>query len=160
MSNDDLQLPPPPPPVAPVPQKPGERPLASALSRFVAYTGDSLLAGFVAGLVGGAAAAATGSSPAESPAAFWSVVVVLVLGYFVVTEATFSATPVKLITGLRVQRADNGGRIGLGQALVRNLIRPIDLFPFAIIGLVSMAISKRDQRLGDRAAGTVVVRTR
>jgi uncharacterized RDD family membrane protein YckC len=57
-------------------------------------------------------------------------------------------------------RAEGGGRAGAGQAVVRNLLRPVDVLPVLyLVGyLVMMATGpERRQRIGDRLAGTVVV---
>lgn len=77
------------------------------------------------------------------------------LVYFVVLEATLGATVGKLLFGARVRRAD-GGQIGWMAALVRNLLRVVDVC-FAGIGLFLVCLSTRRQRLGDYAARTVVV---
>jgi hypothetical protein len=43
-------------------------------------------------------------------------------------------------------------------SLVRNLLRIVDLLPSAyIVGMVAVLVSSRNQRLGDLAAGTLVV---
>ncbi|PRY00966.1 putative RDD family membrane protein YckC [Allonocardiopsis opalescens] len=55
---------------------------------------------------------------------------------------------------VRVVAAD-GSPVGLGRLLVRWLLLPVDL---ALVGLVSMAVGRYHQRLGDRLAGTVVIR--
>ncbi len=68
------------------------------------------------------------------------------------------ATPGKRVVGLRVVQA-TGSPITLGQAVVRNFLRFIDgmpLFTYAF-GMTSCLASKRFQRLGDLAAGTVVI---
>ncbi len=79
--------------------------------------------------------------------------------YPVVFEAgKRGATPGKRAVGLRVVQA-TGSPITLGQAVVRNFLRFIDampLFTYAF-GVTSCLASKRFQRLGDLAAGTVVV---
>jgi uncharacterized RDD family membrane protein YckC len=56
---------------------------------------------------------------------------------------------------VRVRTAD-GGRIGWLAALIRNLLRVVDVC-FAFVGLVLMLLTPRRQRVGDFAAGTVVV---
>lgn len=69
----------------------------------------------------------------------------------------WGATPGKRKMGLRVAQT-SGAPITLHQAVVRNLIRGIDLLPFGgTVGLVSCLVSSRFQRLGDLAADTVVV---
>ena len=66
-------------------------------------------------------------------------------------------TPGKRMFGLRVLN-DNGTPVGWGASLVRNLLRAVDFLPaFYCFGLVSMLISRDFKRLGDLAAGTVVV---
>lgn len=65
-------------------------------------------------------------------------------------------TPGKWMCGLRVISVD-GRPINISQAIVRNLLRSADLFPTGIVGLVSMTVTQRFQRLGDLAAGTMVV---
>ena len=47
-------------------------------------------------------------------------------------------------------------------SVVRNLLRPLDMFPMGSysIGLIAVFASTRDQRIGDMVGGTVVVRER
>ncbi len=67
------------------------------------------------------------------------------------------ATPGKAAMGLVVVH-DDGTPVGLAASLVRNLLRFADFLPFAYgAGLVSMLLSPDFQRLGDLAAGTLVV---
>jgi uncharacterized RDD family membrane protein YckC len=68
------------------------------------------------------------------------------------------ATPGKRAMGLRVVQT-TGSPITLGQAIVRNFLRFIDGMPAFTyrFGLTSCLASKRFQRLGDLAAGTVVI---
>lgn len=79
--------------------------------------------------------------------------------YPVVFEAgRRGATPGKRALGLRVVQA-TGSPITLGQAVVRNFLRFIDGMPMFTycFGLTSCLATKRFQRLGDLAAGTVVI---
>lgn len=79
--------------------------------------------------------------------------------YPVLFEVTRGATPGKKAMGLTVVH-DNGTPIGWQASLIRNLLRTIDFLPlFYGIGLLSMLINRRFQRLGDLAAGTLVVYT-
>ncbi len=82
--------------------------------------------------------------------------------YFVLFEWRWNGqTPGKRWLKLRVIRED-GRPITFWEAAVRNLLRLFDImpFPFYSIGLISVFISTRDQRVGDFVAGTVVVRER
>lgn len=79
--------------------------------------------------------------------------------YPVVFEAgRRGATPGKRLVGLRVVQA-TGSPITIGQAVVRNFLRFIDSMPYFTyaFGITSCLASKRFQRLGDLAAGTVVI---
>jgi uncharacterized RDD family membrane protein YckC len=67
------------------------------------------------------------------------------------------ATPGKKALGLQVVRAD-GTPVDWPAALIRNLLRAVDFLPvFYGFGVVAMLVSRDFQRLGDLAAGTVVV---
>lgn len=67
------------------------------------------------------------------------------------------ATPGKLALGIAVVE-ENGHPVGWSASTVRNFLRVADMLPFGyLIGLVSMLLSPRFQRLGDLAAGTLVV---
>lgn len=82
--------------------------------------------------------------------------------YWWIFEASrWGASFGKRICGLRVTQT-TGAPITIGQAAVRNFIRFIDVlpFPFSLIGLASCLTSQRFQRLGDIAAGTLVIYTR
>lgn len=62
----------------------------------------------------------------------------------------------KSALGLRVV-ARSGLSINAAQAVLRNLIRLVDVAPPFFPGVVAMAVSPRFERLGDLAAGTIVV---
>ena len=82
--------------------------------------------------------------------------------YFIIFEWLWNGqTPGKRWLKLRVIRED-GRPITFWEAAVRNLLRLFDIMPlpFYSIGLISVFVSTRDQRIGDLVAGTVVVRER
>ena len=91
-----------------------------------------------------------------SVSAIWS-------GYFALFEwAWRGQTPGKRWLKLRVIRED-GRPVTFFEAATRNIVRVVDMFPslvipFYSVGLVSVFVSGRDQRVGDFVAGTVVVR--
>ena len=67
-------------------------------------------------------------------------------------------TPGKRATGLRVVR-EGGQPVGFVSSAIRNLMRLVDMLPFSYaIGIVAILVSSKNQRLGDMAAATVVVR--
>jgi uncharacterized RDD family membrane protein YckC len=87
------------------------------------------------------------------------VVFVVLFGYFMFFEIVWSGqTPGKRVLGIRVLR-ENGYPVRAGDSVVRNLIRVIDGPPFgAVLGLTVMLFNTKARRLGDFAAGTLVVR--
>jgi uncharacterized RDD family membrane protein YckC len=86
---------------------------------------------------------------------------VLNIGYAIAFEWLWNGrTPGKRTVGLRVADA-NGLRLTFSQVLIRNLLRSVDALPlFYLTGGVVMLSNRRLQRLGDLAAGTIVLRTR
>jgi uncharacterized RDD family membrane protein YckC len=80
------------------------------------------------------------------------------LGYFLFFEALWSGqTPGKRQQHLRVIKS-NGQPIGWIESSIRNILRAVDiLLGFYPVGLVVMFVSKSNQRLGDYAAGTIVI---
>jgi len=77
--------------------------------------------------------------------------------FFGLFEWLYGATPGKLILQMRVVMVD-GRRCGLWAAAIRGLIRWVDFLFFGIPAAISMSRNTdRQQRLGDRAAHTLVV---
>jgi uncharacterized RDD family membrane protein YckC len=73
---------------------------------------------------------------------------------------TAAATPGKRVFGLRVLM-DNGLPITVAASVTRNLLRTADFLPFGYgFAIVSMLLRRDCKRLGDIAAGTVVVHHR
>jgi uncharacterized RDD family membrane protein YckC len=83
----------------------------------------------------------------------------LFFGYFFVFEGLWRGrTPGKAAQRLRAVRVDGHPMSG-AQMFVRNIVRIVDFLPaYYAIGCVSIALTKRSQRLGDLAAGTLVIR--
>jgi uncharacterized RDD family membrane protein YckC len=76
--------------------------------------------------------------------------------YFTVMEGFLGATVGKFMTGIRVVKED-GSRLDVGAALIRNLLRVVDAFFLYLVGAIFVWTSPLKQRLGDRVAKTVVV---
>lgn len=98
--------------------------------------------------------------------AFGAVVVFLVMfGYDIAMEVWNSGRTVgKIAVGLRVVR-DDGGPITFMGSLIRNLLRIVDGFALVSamlwpVGIMAILASRHNQRLGDHAAGTLVIRER
>lgn len=80
-------------------------------------------------------------------------------GYFIVGEVFGNGrTFGKRWMGLRVVRED-GSRVRTGDSVIRNLLRLADILPgnYAV-GMFSILFTRQHKRLGDMAAGTVVIR--
>lgn len=80
--------------------------------------------------------------------------------YFSAWElATRGLTPGKYLLGLRVV-GSTGQALDAKAVILRNALRVVDILPSGYtIGLVTMIGSRYGQRLGDHAAGTIVIRT-
>lgn len=79
-------------------------------------------------------------------------------GYYIFFEIIWNGqSPGKRWVGLRVIRT-NGTPITLAESVIRNLVRVIDFLPaYYGVGVVTMFINEQSRRLGDLAAGTLVV---
>ena len=79
--------------------------------------------------------------------------------YFVGCEMLAGGRSIgKACVGLRVV-SDGGRPVSLRASLVRNLLRLVDVLPdLYVVGLVAMVCSADGKRLGDLAAGTIVIR--
>ena len=131
--------------------------------RFAAVILDGVvlaLLGVVVALLGGGGyatrteeGASAGVELAGRPFLVWLLVA---FAYYVATEARLGGSPGKLVVGVRVVD-DDGCAISWRQAIVRNLVRPIDFLFVYLVAAILVWASPRRQRLGDRAAATFVV---
>lgn len=145
--------------------------IAGIGSRFVAQVLDwlikwsivlvaVLLAGVAAGLLGAAI-----SSDKTISYLLAALMIVLFyafqLGFDIYFEVRHSGqTPGKKIAGIRVLR-EGGAPLDFRSACVRNLLGLADFLPgFYLLGGFLVLVSSRGQRLGDMAAGTIVIRER
>jgi uncharacterized RDD family membrane protein YckC len=142
--------------------------LASAGSRFLALAVDTLIqAGVFVAVSLLALGIATVAAIAVRDFAPWVLAILVFSGfilyyaYFAFFEAIWSGqTPGKRIVGLRVI-ATSGRPLGVFEAILRNLLRIVDQMPVIYaVGIFSVFLTERNQRLGDLAAGTVVVHDR
>jgi uncharacterized RDD family membrane protein YckC len=150
----------------------GNRFLAVAIDHFIQYLSILIIAWFLlalAGMSAGEVVDAPDKLFGEMPK--WTVAITILAlflifaGYFIFFEWLWNGqTPGKKLLKLRVIRED-GRPITLWEAIARNLLRIGDAVPGFIvpvysIGLITIFLSNRDQRLGDIFAGTVVIRER
>jgi uncharacterized RDD family membrane protein YckC len=144
-------------------------PLAGIGSRFIALLVDMLIwfAGFLvlaillAIFLPGIEAFSKISEQWAVAAAIF-MVFLLFWGYFTLFEAFWNGrTPGKRVARIRViQRS--GRAISLFESMARNLVRYVDMQPFPMyaVGVIAIFATRQHQRLGDLAAGTLVVRDR
>jgi uncharacterized RDD family membrane protein YckC len=95
-----------------------------------------------------------GSMPAL-PTLLYGVIVVL---YYILLEGYLGQTVGKMLLGIKVVREDNGEVPGLGGATIRTLLRIVDGIFNYLVAFITVLISGKNQRFGDMAAHTLVVR--
>jgi uncharacterized RDD family membrane protein YckC len=132
-------------------------------ARFLAWLIDAaILAGlFLAGVLMGTALEAGREGLGMALMALW--VFGLQWGYFLLFEWLWQGQTLgKFLIGLRV--IDSGGRsIGFLQSAIRNVLRVVDALPVpmplwcGLAGFAVAACNRESRRLGDLAAGTLVV---
>ena len=135
--------------------------LAGIGSRFIAASLDLLIQGSIL-LAAAFALGVIGDGGGGAGVAIYSIVFFLVFfGYDVLFEVrSRGRTPGKRWTGLRVVRS-GGQPITFVPSCVRNVMRLVDILPaLYAIGMLSIFVTSRNQRLGDLAADTLVVRDR
>jgi uncharacterized RDD family membrane protein YckC len=153
----------PPPAPKPMPRPAGLRP-APPRDRFVAFIIDSYL-GFFLYWISGALLAGffkTASLPElhGNPGRFWihlGITLATFFFYYLLMESVFHATLGKLFTRLRVTEV-SGLPPTLGNIFIRNFLRLVDYPLFFLIAVISMESSPINQRLGDRAGNTMVIK--
>jgi uncharacterized RDD family membrane protein YckC len=135
-----------------------ELPLAGLGSRFVALLVDVLLQGLVfAALIVVLVVANAGGYAAGAIVAV--AVFAILFAYPVAFElGAAGRTPGKRWSGLRVV-CDDGSPITFRGSALRNILRLVDILPtMYLVGAISIFATRNNQRLGDLAAGTIVVR--
>jgi uncharacterized RDD family membrane protein YckC len=87
------------------------------------------------------------------------VIFLLIFAYDVLFETRAAGrTPGKKAVGLRVV-TETGGPVDLRGSAIRNLLRLVDFLPsYYLVGVLTIIATKRNQRLGDLAARTLVIR--
>ncbi|MCZ6578839.1 MAG: RDD family protein [Gammaproteobacteria bacterium] len=134
-----------------------EAQVVGPVPRFLAFSIDFIIRGiflFIASLV---------SIPfGQLGIGFWLILLFLVEWFYPVLFEVFRSgqTPGKKALGISVVQ-DDLTPVSFGTSLVRNLLRTADFLPFFyLFGLITMVSNSRFQRLGDLAAGTLVISVR
>ena len=148
-------------------------PIAGIGSRFVAVLIDLAIQLvpyvllIIAAMIWGRDGAAAAEETRHTSSGNWALAIFILLnflwvwGYFTLFEGLWNGrTPGKRVMKLRVLK-DSGRSITFFEALARNLLRFLDYLPsMYFIGLISMLCTRQNKRLGDLAAGTIVVHER
>src|SRR6266481_1525593 len=136
----------------------GSRMAAALLDTIIVYMSLLLLV-----VVGGGVTGVLGTAGGWFLAVVILLLFTLIWGYFAAFEAwNGGRTPGKQALGIRVVM-DTGQPVTPGAAVVRNLVRLLDCyFPLLPVlpAMLMMFLNKSNKRLGDMAAGTIVVRDR
>ena len=133
--------------------------LAGLGSRFIAGAVDLTIMLVLLGVLALIAGPVTGLSSGVSGVVYVIGAFVILLFYPILFEVlAHGQTPGKRMSHLRVLR-DSGAPVDLPASAIRNLMRLID-GPLLLYmpSIVSIAVTRRNQRPGDIAAGTIVTR--
>jgi uncharacterized RDD family membrane protein YckC len=132
----------------------GRRVLATIVDTIVLTIVGGVLAWVFIGVLAG--------GDEESPLAGVAGLLILVFffAYYIVMEARWGQTVGKMLLGIMVVRESTGSEAppGLGAAALRTVLRIVDGIAWYLVAFVVVLASSRNRRLGDMAAGTLVVR--
>jgi uncharacterized RDD family membrane protein YckC len=146
-----------------------EFPIAGVGSRFLALALDTLIQmaallaiGLIAGI--GFVKAGIGDS---SVSRLWALsllglfIFAVYYGYFALFEAIWiGQTPGKRVARIRVIK-ESGRPINAVESIARNMLRLVDQLPVLYaVGIVAVLLNRKNKRLGDFVAGTIVVHER
>jgi uncharacterized RDD family membrane protein YckC len=129
----------------------------------------TLIDGLVIGSLYGVMTALFGSVTRTGDHAEWSgtlpsaagvAYALLVIGYYLVLEHYRGQTLGKMVVRIRVIDRATGGRPSLWAVAIRTALRLVDGFASYLVAFVCALTSIERQRLGDRAARTLVVASR
>lgn len=128
--------------------------LAGPFRRLPAFIIDLVVQGV---LIWGTATLLMLSGVTASMGVFFAFTFLVVWCYGGVCETYLNGrTPGKIALGIRVISIE-GLPIDPQQAILRNLLRIVDISMYMAVGAASFLVTKRFQRLGDLAAGTMVI---
>jgi uncharacterized RDD family membrane protein YckC len=90
-------------------------------------------------------------------ASFMVLAAVINLGYFTYLEGTSGQTIGKKVVNIKVVK-ENGNKLTFVDAFVRTILRIIDGIGAYLLGFIVILATEKKQRIGDMAAGTIVVK--
>lgn len=113
---------------------------------------------FILAMLFGTTSASGGSASASIGTLPTLLLTVISFAYFILMEGYMGQTVGKMIAGVKVVREGSGEAPGLGKAAIRTVLRIIDGLFVYLVAFIVVLVSGKNQRLGDMAAGTLVVR--
>ena len=128
--------------------------------RFVALLIDSIILGIIGWILGvlfGVYTLGFSMRPQAALSGWGIVAFIIYIAYFTYLEGTRGQTIGKRVMGIKVVKED-GSPIDMGTAFIRNILRVIDGLIAYLVGAILIWMSHKKQRLGDRAAKTVVIK--
>jgi uncharacterized RDD family membrane protein YckC len=134
-------------------------PYASIVRRILALIIDTVLISIVGGIIISAIGGMLGRVDYETTGSASILIFLIYMGYFIYMEGAYGATLGKKLLGIRVVTMDNRP-LSWTKAVVRNLMRIVDEFLFGLVGLISILLTQKKQRLGDLLAKTIVIKAR
>lgn len=137
----------------------GSRGIAKIVDLFVQLFAMSLLLYVV--LAGFAATSSTGAeSGVWAAVASILIIFLVIIGYPIAMEAMWNGRTLgKAAMGLRVVTRE-GAPTRFRHAFLRGIIGLVEVYAFTFICVLTTAMSRNNQRVGDMAAGTIVMRER
>lgn len=124
--------------------------------RFVSILIDGIIIGIILGVIG-MILGVYRHYPESILWWWWILSFIIWLAYYTYLEGTRGQTIGKMVTKIKVVRED-GGKIDMNQAFIRNILRIIDGLIAYLVGAILIWRSDKKQRLGDSVAKTVVVK--
>jgi uncharacterized RDD family membrane protein YckC len=133
--------------------------IAGLGTRAIAQVLDLLIVGFILTAVYFVAIAVSVAGLSIAILFFAIGAFVVIFGYFWLSESLWSGQTVgKKAFRLRAV-GDRGEPLTFAQAGIRNIVRIVDFLPYAYgVGLIVLFANGKGKRLGDLAAGTIVVK--
>lgn len=80
------------------------------------------------------------------------------MAYYILLEGYTGQTLGKMLVGIKVVKEETGEIPGIKAAAIRSVLRLVDGFLSYLVAFIAVLASQKNQRLGDMAAHTLVVR--
>jgi uncharacterized RDD family membrane protein YckC len=132
-------------------RRPAVSPVGTTMPRYLAATLDNVFALLLAAIT-------AKQLPEDWYAIHLIFGVMVFLGYYLLVEILLSATPGKIVMGLKILGYD-GCRCSAKQIVIRTPLRILEVNPFlgALPAVARIVLSRDKQRFGDKFADTLVV---